>query len=382
MEVLPTNQEKTMGEDVFRRLQQQLDQYSIGFPASESGIEIELLKEMFTQEDADLFTALTAELETPESVSDRINKPVEEVAKRLEDMAGKGLLFRKRQGRSIAYSAVPFIHGLLEFQVVRPGVDVKRIIKMTGQYVGEKLKHNMAEGSDLFLRTIPVHRSISAMPHVAPYEDAREILRKEKLIVLTDCACRKQKSYFGKDCGKPMEVCFMFGSMGEYYVENGLGREIDLKEALEVLEKAHDAGLITQPAAAMKPFTMCNCCVDCCGFLRAASKHPNPADLVFSNFTVKVDLDKCSGCGTCVSRCGMEAVKMNAEGKAETDPARCIGCGLCVTTCPEEGARELTPKTGQSHRIPPADTPSQMKALAGKRGMTRMDPSRIVTFGF
>jgi len=173
----------------------------------------------------------------------------------------------------------------------------------------------------------------------------------------------------------------MFGPMGEYYVENGLGREIDLKEALEILEKAHDAGLITQPAAARKPFTMCNCCVDCCGFLRAASKHPNPADLVFSNYSVKEDQDRCSGCETCVARCGMNAVKMNAEGVAETDPRRCIGCGLCVRTCPE-GARALIPKPGERHRIPPADTPSQMRALARKRGVIRMDPSRIVSFGF
>ncbi|MBI4776802.1 MAG: 4Fe-4S binding protein [Deltaproteobacteria bacterium] len=370
-----------MGENVFRRLQEQLDQYSIGFPASESGIEIELLKEMFTEEEAAMFTALTAELETPESVAGRLCRPIEEVADRLEDMAGKGLLFRTRQGTSTAYSAIPFIHGLLEFQIDRSDKDVKKIVKIAGRYINEKLKHNMAEGSDLFLRTVPVHRSIAAMSHVAPYEDAREILRNEETIVLTDCACRKQKSYFGKDCGKPLEVCFMFGPMGEYYVENGLGRKIDLKEALDVLEKAHDAGLITQPAAAMKPFTMCNCCVDCCGFLRAASKHPNPADLVFSNHVVRVDQNRCTGCETCLARCGMGAVRMNADGVAETEPARCIGCGLCVSTCPE-GARELIPKPGGKHRTPPADTPSQMRAMAKKRGITRTDPSRIVSFGF
>jgi ferredoxin len=370
-----------MGEEVFRRLQQQLDQYSIGFPNSDSGIEIELLKEMFTEEEAAMFTEMTAELETPESVARRLKRPAEEVAARLEDMAGKGLLFRRRQGGAAAYSAAPFIHGLLEFQVDRSDKDVKKIIKLAGQYINEKLKKNMAEGSDLFMRTIPVHRSIPNTTQVAPYENACEILRNEERIVVTDCACRKQKSYFGKDCGKPMEVCFMFGPMGEYYVENGLGREIDLQEALGILEKGHDAGLITQAGAAVKPFTMCNCCVCCCGFLRAAGKHPNPADLVFSNHTVRMDAVRCSGCGTCATRCGMGAVKLNDKGVSETDLRRCIGCGLCVTTCPE-GARELIPKPQEMHRVPEADTPSQMRALARKRGMTGTDPSRVVSFGF
>jgi len=370
-----------MAKDVYRRLQEQLDQYSVGFPPSKSGIEIQMLKEMFTEEEATMFTSLTAALETPEAVSARVNKPVEEIASRLEDMAKKGLLFRKRSGNAKMYSAIPFIHGLLEFQLDRSDKDIKKIIKMAGQYINEKLKHDMAARSDLFMRTVPVNRSLSAVSHVAPYEDAAGILRNEDVIVLTDCACRKQKSYFGKDCGKPLDVCFMFGPMGDYYVENGLGRKVDLEEALEVLEKGHDAGLITQTGAAMKPFTLCNCCVCCCGFLRAASKHPSPADLVFSNYVVKGEQDKCSGCGKCVSRCGMEAIKMNEDGVAQTNLKRCIGCGLCVTTCPE-GARELVPKPDQAHRVPQEDTPAQMRELAKERGITRLDPTRIVSFGF
>ncbi len=42
-----------MSKDVYRRLQEQLDQYSIGFPATDSGIEIKLLKRLFTEEEAD-----------------------------------------------------------------------------------------------------------------------------------------------------------------------------------------------------------------------------------------------------------------------------------------------------------------------------------------
>jgi NAD-dependent dihydropyrimidine dehydrogenase PreA subunit len=367
-----------MGKSIFRRLQEQLDQYSLGFPATDSGIELEILKEMFTENEATLFMSLSAKLETPEAVSQRINRPVEEVGAQMENMAQKGLLFRRRQGESAEYSAIPFIHGLLEFQIDR--ID-KKVVKLVGQYIKEKFKDVISENTESFMRTIPIQHSVGVTHNVAAYDDACKILRNQELIVITDCACRRQKALFEKDCGRPMEVCFMFGPMGQYYIDNGLGRQVDLDDALKILIKAQDAGLITQPAAAQNPFTMCNCCADCCGFLRAISKHPNPAEFIFSNYMAVVDQDLCSGCKTCVERCEMAATKMNHDGFAEIDPDRCIGCGLCVTTCNEK-AMQLIPKSEEKHRKPPTDTAEQMIRLARKRGIEDTDPSRIVSFGF
>ena len=84
-----------MPQDIHQRLREQLDRYSIGFPATESGVELAILKEMFTESEAMLFNALTAELETPEEVAARLGLPVPETTDRLESMARKGLLFRE-----------------------------------------------------------------------------------------------------------------------------------------------------------------------------------------------------------------------------------------------------------------------------------------------
>lgn len=360
-------------------MQKQLDQYSIGFSASESGIEIEMLKEMFTDAEAAMFTAMTGQLETPEAVAERLGKSAEELAVLLEEMAAKGLLFRKRERGSILYSAIPFIHGLLEFQIDRADRNIKKIIKMAGKYINERLAFNMAENTDLFMRTIPVQSSLTPDYQVASYEDAVEILKAQQLIVLTDCACRKQKSFFGKDCGRPMEVCLMFGAMGEYYLDNGLGREIGLEEAIQIERISQEASLVTQTSTAIRPFMMCHCCVCCCGFLRPASLYPNPADLIFSNHSVKIDTERCSGCGECEAVCGMEAARLTAAGVAEIDCKRCIGCGLCVHRCPA-GACTLIPRADK--KTPPPDTPAQMRAIARKRGMARVDPANIVSFGF
>lgn len=367
-----------MEKDIFRRLQEQLDQYAIGFPATESGVELKILRAMFTEEEAALFTEMTAELETPGSVAQRLKRPKKEISDQLEAMAQRGLLFRRRETDSVQYGAIPFIHGLLEFQI---NLLEKETVKLVGQYINEKLKYEMMDLTGHFQRTIPVQQAVEIQHTIAPYDDACAILRNQKLIVLTPCACRTQRGRFGKDCGKPLEVCFMFGPMGEYYLENRLGRQVNIEEALRILTEAQKAGLITQPSSGLDSFTLCNCCGDCCGFLHALQKLPKPAAQVSSNYKLILDQTRCSGCGLCLDRCGLRAITLDDDGVSEIDRDRCIGCGLCVITCPEK-ARTLVPKPSEEHRTPPAGTKGQMEGLAERRGLDGKDPKKIVSFGF
>ena len=50
--------------------------------------------------------------------------------------------------------------------------------------------------------------------------------------------------------------------------------------------------------------------------------------------TVKIDKEKCTGCGSCTEICPVDAIKV--EDKAEVDENECIDCGTCVDECPEE----------------------------------------------
>ncbi len=49
----------------------------------------------------------------------------------------------------------------------------------------------------------------------------------------------------------------------------------------------------------------------------------------------KVDLEKCTGCESCVGECPVEAIKM-ADGKAVISESDCVDCGACVGACPCE----------------------------------------------
>jgi len=354
-----------MKEDIYRQLQKRLDLYSMGFPAAQSGIEIKILKYLFAERDASLFLALSHKLESPEIIADRIQQPLVETAEHLDEMAERGLLFRVKKENGNRYGGIPFVHGLFEFQVKNLKSD---LALMVGEYYEEAFDKAMQKNAKHFLRVIPVNQSIGLNHQVANYEDAVEILKTKECIVVTDCICRKRTEIINKGCGKPMEACFMFGSMGQYYLDKKMGRQISEAEAIEILRECREKGLVTQPATAQNPAGMCNCCGDCCGVLGAIKKHPDPAGIVFSNHLVSIASDGCTGCEICLERCQMDALVLNGQGVIEVLSNRCIGCGLCVTTCPAE-VLTLIDKHPREMQIPPANMGEQMMAMAKSRGL-------------
>jgi NAD-dependent dihydropyrimidine dehydrogenase PreA subunit len=50
---------------------------------------------------------------------------------------------------------------------------------------------------------------------------------------------------------------------------------------------------------------------------------------------VQIDESKCTGCGSCVDACSMEALALSDD-IAVVDPDLCVECGVCVDECPAE----------------------------------------------
>ena len=89
---------------------------------------------------------------------------------------------------------------------------------------------------------------------------------------------------------------------------------------------------------------------------------PDPAVVWAHNYYAAVDAGCCVGCGTCVERCQVNAIKIDENsGAAVINLERCIGCGNCVVTCPSE-AIKLVKKAEET--APPADAPALYKMLA------------------
>jgi electron transport complex protein RnfB len=345
--------------DVYERLRSRLDDLATGLPETEDKIEIRLLKRLFTEEEAEFFLQLHPLLESPPDVAKRLNQDPVKVAEAMEQMAKKGLLFRKRDDNGVKYAAVPYVVGIFEFQV--NAMD-KELARDNEEYFEKVFLNQLQSFKTPVMRTIPINRQIVAEWPIAPYEDVLQIIENQEKILLTRCICRTQTRLAGSECDKPLETCFMFGTHADYYAENGMGRFITKEEARQIILKNEQAGLVMQPFNAQKVGGMCSCCGDCCGMLRSLKKQPNPAEAVQSNYYARVDEALCTGCETCVERCQMEAVEL-VDGISTVHLKRCIGCGLCVTTCPVEAIRLIKKSDDQLYHPPRSGAETYMRIM-------------------
>lgn len=348
---------------MYENLRQRLDDMGTGYPATQTGIEIKILKKIFTQADAEMFLMMTPMLETATSVSDRLNLPEKETATHLETMAKKGLLFRLNKNDSTRFAAVPFVVGVFEFQLNTVDEELAKDLEV---YYQQALGKSFQAWSTPVLRTIPIHRELVTEWPIAPYEDVMKIFDDQKIIAVAPCICRKTAKMVDKGCDKPLEACFLFGSHANYYVDNKMGRFISKEEAKEIARKNDEAGLVMQPFNSQHVGGMCSCCGDCCGMLRSLKKQENPAAAVKSNYFAKVEAEECTGCETCLDRCQMEAIDM-VEEEAVINLKRCIGCGLCVSTCPTEAIR-LMKKSEDQQYLPPKTGMETYIRIAQERG--------------
>ncbi len=330
--------------DVYQALREHLDSLPAGFPATDGGVEIRILKRLFNPEEAGLAVHLRPKLEPVKVVAERAGMTEAEMAPLLNEMARKGLIFSIETGdRPPAYMAAQFVVGIWEYHVNELDEGFARDMEEYLPFLTKEAFDHLPQ-----LRTIPVGKSIDAGMRVMPYEKAEELVRKQKKFLVAPCICRKEHQLKGEGCEKLMDACLVFGWGADYYDRNGIGRVITLEETLDILQKADEEGLVLQPSNSQEIVNICCCCGDCCQVLMHLKSHPAPAVLAATAFVARVDVESCIGCETCLDRCQMDALSMEND-HATVKRERCIGCGLCVSTCPSEAILlERKPEDEQS----------------------------------
>ncbi len=357
--------------DVYEQLREHLDNLPVGYPKTKSGVELRILRRLFTKEEAEMAMHLTYSPETVDTIAKRANRPTKEIEPLLEQLANKGLIFRSRKGGVTHYRAEWFVIGIYEHQVKNM---TKELAEDFEQYMDEALRDELVENAHPHqLRIIPINDSLSPSVNVLPYEDAREIIKRQSKIAVAPCVCRVEKDALGQGCDKPKESCIIFSTGAYYYIENGYGREITTDEALEILDNAQEEGLVCSPSNDQKGFVICNCCGCCCGILTNLKKLPKPSLILASNYYAEVDIDSCTACETCLDRCQMDAISIEGD-VANIDLDYCIGCGLCVTTCSPE-ALSLKQKDKKDIIIPPANAFELYREIGENRLQRRMRKS-------
>jgi len=324
--------------NIYRSLQLHLNQFPIGLPATKSGIELKVLKHVFTEEEAYIATKLDWSYQSLEEIYENIkNKEVsiQSLEEILEKMVKKGTIKYKIKNNKKIFRNLPLVVGIFEYQVN----------KLTKEFLNDFEEYLLTAfgakviGTKIFqFRTIPIEESITPEHYIAIYDEIEYVINNIKHpIAITNCACRQGKELFNQPCIQTSlrETCMYFGKTGQLFIDQGWARAINKEEALEILKQAEKDGLIFQSGNTKNPEFICCCCGCCCQILMRLKMIPRPARILAANYYADINSELCIGCRTCVDRCQMNSLKI-VNNIAKVILKRCIGCGICIPTCPEQ----------------------------------------------
>lgn len=353
-----------MSDEAYHKLAKVLDTLPNGFPATETGLEIKLLKKVFTPEEAELFCDLRLTPETADEIAKRTGRPLEGLEEKLTSMLERGEVGASDVGGVKTFRMIPWVIGIYEFQINRMDREFCEMCQEYSMYLGAA----MVGYEPRIMQVIPIEKEIPNKQEALPYEQVSSIIESGKSFALNECICKKEQGILGNPCDKPMEICMGISAEPGDTENWPWGKPISKEEAYEVLNKAENAGLVHMTSNVESGhWFICNCCGCCCGLLRAINEF-NLTNVINSYYYAEIDQDECTACGTCLDeRCQIKAIE-EGDDAYRVIKERCIGCGLCVAACPTE-AIKLVRKPEEEIKHPPKDESAWNEERASQRGV-------------
>ena len=132
-------QKEVVMAEVYDKLRERLDMFPQGFPKTKSGIELEILEKLFSEEEAEIALSLKPIPEPVSVLAERMNRDEARLGERLYDMSKRGLILRFCESEEVIYYFLaPWMIGIWEFQVNNLNKDN---IKLYEQYFQEGMVH-------------------------------------------------------------------------------------------------------------------------------------------------------------------------------------------------------------------------------------------------
>lgn len=318
-----------MTDDIYRRLREFYDRLPGGFPETDTGVEIKILKKMFSPDEANIVVNMSPLPETAADIADRMGADAAGVSQKLNAMADRNIIFRIPAGGDPLFMAVHFLIGAWEGQIWTSAD--REFAELVNAYLPDLAKVWSSVKTQQ-TRVVPVNTAVKTDAAVKPYDRIRELVASKDKIALARCTCAIDTELMGGHCEYPVERCISFGMNAENLISLNLAREIDQEELMALLDMGEEKGLVLDVGNAKNIDFICMCCHCCCVLLKMLRLGGKPGEQVQSSFYAAIDAEACTACGTCLERCQIDAV---IEGDAfAIDTGRCIGCGVCVPTCP------------------------------------------------
>jgi Pyruvate/2-oxoacid:ferredoxin oxidoreductase delta subunit len=353
-------------EDIYRQLQKHFDKAPVGYPATKSGVELRLLKHLFTEEEAKVALNLSVIPEPAEKIHKRFKKEeitISELEDHLEAMTSKGSIMGKPKSKKEPikiYSRIPLAIGMFEFHVDRV---TKELAKDFFDYEDEAFAKEFVSTKTKQMRTIPVNVKIDPEFHIGNYDNITEIIKSSiGPFAVSNCVCRQAKDKLDEPCKQTevRETCLTIGNAAKYMMTTlGVGRELTMEETLKMITRAKKEGMVLQPENTQNPSFICMCCGCCCGILNGAKKFDKPVEFLHTNFYAEINAEQCEACEDCQNICQMEAID-RVNNHMEVNLDRCIGCGLCIPVCSNKAVSLLKK---DKEFLPPKDSNDMYKKI-------------------
>ena len=289
----------------------------------ENAPEYYCMAEYVTDDQADLAIAAGLRVErTAEYLAKKVGKTVEEVMPDLDRLVYYGIfrrIYSKEQNADVYFMQV-FAPGIMEMMVnnqelLRDHPEVGRAFEEYTRLRMRDLGPILPQGYGL-MRVIPCESAIQDLDGVTDDERISYYLDKYDKFSVSPCSCRASRSTLDDGCGHLAEdMCVQMGKGAEHYIRSGRAREITKEEALEIIRRAEENGLMHDMVNVEEvgdSSAICNCCACACFGLRAGMMW-GARDAIRSNFEAYVDESKCVACGQCVENCPGNAVRLGQK---------------------------------------------------------------------
>lgn len=289
----------------------------------ENAPEYYALADILTDEEADVAIAAGLRRErTIEELAKKVRRPVEEVLPIAEHLGYIGV-FRinksPKDGRDRYFMQI-FAPGILEMMVnnteqLAAHPEIGRAFEDYTRRRMENMSPIMPNGYGL-MRVVPVESSITDVPGTTDFDRLSYYINNSQDFSVSDCSCRASRRIVGEGCGHlEKDMCLQIGKGAEFYIRTGRARRVTKEEALELLHRAEENGLMHTMPNIEGPgdsAAVCNCCACSCFGLRVGLLF-GARDVIRSNFTAVVDEDKCVACGQCVETCPGNALRLGQK---------------------------------------------------------------------
>lgn len=362
--MIPRNDIQQLSNNpAYQKLASRLDSLPNGFPHTTDGSELRLLAKLYSPEEAELASQLRLTLETPEQIAAQIGGDAGLLRKQLKEMSLRGLIKAGKAQGGLGFGLMPFVVGIYEMQFASMDTELAELFESYYKQGFRKL----LEVQPPVHRVIPINESIPIGLEVHPFESAAEIIASNKSWGVLECICRKQKMLIGQPCQHPLEVCIAMSTIPGAFDHSPTIRAMSQEEALQVLRRAAEAGLVHSVSNNQDAlWYICNCCTCSCGILRGMSELGIAGVVANSAFVNTINSELCVLCGDCIERCQFNALSMKEM--LNLDPHRCTGCGVCVLAC-QEDALQLVLRPESEIHTPPLQEMDWMEARARTRDL-------------